>query len=254
VNQDNQISQAQLEQIESYLQNNMSEENRAAFEEKLASDEHFRILFEDTKKLILGIETASLKDNLEAFHDEMTGVKRLKTRFGANHPKNKTKSFPWTRVKWYAAASILLILGTFWFQQDPSNSEALYAKHFVPDPGLATTMGSTQNYEFYKAMVQYKQGDYDKAIENWEAFENTGKMTDTLHYFIGVAYLANGDQYKAIKYLQPLQEEAQNPFQKETAYYLGLAYLKADNVEDAKKYLTFSGTVSAQKILSELID
>ena len=254
MNQDNQISQAQFEQIESYLQNSMSEEDRAAFEEKLAASEHFSSMFEDTKKLILGIESASLKDNLEAFHDEMTGVRRLKTRFGANHPNNKKKSFPWTRVKWYAAASILLIIGTFWFQQEPSNSETLYAKHFVPDPGLATTMGSTQNYEFYKAMVQYKQGDYYKAIEKWEALENTGKMTDTLHYFIGVAHLANGDQDKAINYLQPLQAVAQNPFQKETAYYLGLAYLKADNVEDAKKYLTFSGTVSAQNILTELRD
>ncbi|MBL4662944.1 MAG: hypothetical protein JKY22_05185 [Flavobacteriaceae bacterium] len=252
MNTNNDISQEQLEQIDSYLQNSMPEDERTLFEHKLQTDENFKVLFEDIKKLILGIESASLKSSLDGFHNEMIPVKTIDLKSASKKTTSKTKLSPFTRIKWYAAASIIVLLGLFLLKNDTSPSEQLFAQHFLPDPGLPTTMGSEQNFAFYDAMVNYKQGDYSKAISKWQVLTEAGKKSDTLYYFLGVAHLANGNQNDAINYLQNLQDRERNSFQKETALYLGLAYLKADNVEDAKKYLTFSGTVSAQKILSDL--
>ena len=113
-------------------------------------------------------------------------------------------------------------------------------------------MGATDNFEFYDAMVNYKQGEYHSAINKWQTLLSSEQKNDTLHYFIGVAHLADGNENEAINYLLELNKNNSNSFKNETAYYLGLAYLKADNVKDAKKYLTFSGTASALKILADI--
>ncbi|MEM7086649.1 MAG: hypothetical protein AAF489_10735 [Bacteroidota bacterium] len=253
MNPDNNITQEQLEQIERYLQDTMPDEQRRQFEHQLQSDKDFRLLVEDVKVMLLGVESASLKSNLEQFHDEMVPVRTL-NESESSKTDIPTKKTPPKILKYLTAAAIVIFIGAFWLESRSSTTDRLYAKHFKPDPGLPTTMGATQNFKFYDAMVNYKQGEYEIAISKWETLLSSEQKNDTLHYFMGVAHLADGNEKKAIDYLQKLTENGSNSFKKETAYYLGLAYLKADNVEDAKKYLTFSETESAQQLLSELND
>ena len=253
MNPNNNITQEQLERIERYLHDTMPDEQRRQFEHQLNTDEEFRLLVDDIKVMLLGVESAALKSNLEQFHDEMVPVKTLE-----HQPASKTAArLKRTRIKmikFMAAAAVIIFLGTFWLESRSSSTDRLFAKHFVPDPGLPTTMGATENFEFYDAMVNYKQGEYKIAISKWQPLLSSEQKNDTLHYFMGVAHLANGDQKEAINYLQKLTDNGSDSFKQETAYYLGLAYLKADNVDDAKKYLTFSGTESARQLLSELND
>jgi len=253
VNPNNNITQEQLERIERYLQDTMPDEQRRQFEQQLNTDEEFRQLVDDVKVMLIGIESASLKSNLEQFHDEMIPVKPLHkhTSSATNTPEKKA---PPKILKYLTAAAIILFMGAFWWQSRSHSTDRLFAKHFTPDPGLPTTMGASENFEFYDAMVNYKQGEYKTAIRKWKALSSSEQKNDTIHYFLGVAYLASGDEKAAITYLQSLNQRSSTSFEKETAYYLGLAYLKADNVEDAKKYLTFSGTESAAQLLSELND
>lgn len=250
MNSNNNISQEQLEEIESYLNDTLPDERREQFENKMNSDSEFRLLVEDVKELLLGVESVSLRNKLDDFHDEMVPVHTLDPQ--PAQTSNRSKSDRFRIFRMVAAAAVIISLGVFWFASQGSPSEKLFAKHFSPDPGLPTTMGSAQNFEFYDAMVNYKQGDYNKAIQKWEALRASKIKNDTLHYFLGVAHLANGNENEAIGRLKELFENNTNSFKQETAYYLGLAYLKAGNVEDAKKYLTFSETESGDQILSEL--
>jgi len=254
VNSNNNITQEQLERIERYLNDSVPDEQRRQFEHQLKTDEAFKLLVADVKIMLLGIESASLKSNLDDFHDDMVPVKTLEPH---KSPSEKTTQLKKTRIKiikLMAAAAVIIFIGAFWLESRSSSTEKLFARHFTPDPGLPTTMGVTKNFEFYDAMVNYKQGDYKTALDKWQTLLFSRQQNDTLHYFIGVTHLANGDEEEAINYLKNLIEKESISFKKETAYYLGLAYLKADNVEDAKKYLTFSGTESATQLLSELND
>lgn len=253
MNPNNNITQEELERIERYLNDTMPDEQRRQFEHQLNTDADFKLLVNDVKVLLLGIESASLKNNLDQFHDEMVPVKSL-DQPTTSDASNRLKRTRIKMIKIMAAAAIILFVGSFWLESRSNATDRLFAKHFSPDPGLPTTMGANENFEFYDAMVNYKQGDYPTAISKWQALLASEQKNDTLHYFMGVAHLANGDEKEAINYLQNLTENDGNSFKKETAYYLGLAYLKADNVESAKKYLTFSGTESAQQLLSELND
>ena len=251
MNSNNNITQAQLEEIESYLNDTLLPEKRDLFENKMNSDPEFKLLVEEVKEMLLGIESGSLHNKLDDFHDEMVPVRSIE-------PSNQQALPPLKRlhkvIRYVAVAVVVIGFGAVLLLNSDSPSEKLFAKHFNPDPGLPTTMGVSNDFEFYDAMVNYKQGDYKTAIQKWEALRVSNIKNDTLHYFLGVAQLADGNENKAIEHLKDLLDNNTNSFKQETAYYLGLAYLKAGNVEDAKKYLIFSKTESGNQILSELND
>ncbi|NND62135.1 MAG: hypothetical protein HKN48_02955 [Flavobacteriaceae bacterium] len=235
------ISEEQLERIEKYLANQLNSEEQSHFENELKSSPELQQKMEWVKNTALGIESAVLREQLDDFHSDIStkGPQKLESKKSGI-------------AKWYPVAAILIVaLGLFWFMQ-PDQNLKIYNTYFEPDPGLPTTMSSNNDFDFYDGMVNYKQGDYKLAISKWEELKNSGVSTDTLLYFLGVSHLANGNHDNAIYYLKPLSEATQNSFKEDTYYYLGMAFLKADNVEDAKKYLTFSSAERAKEVLSRI--
>jgi len=63
-------------------------------------------------------------------------------------------------------------------------------EYFKPDAGLITSMGGNENYEFYRGMVDYKQGNYKAAISRWKDQLKLKKDNDTLNFYIGVSLMA----------------------------------------------------------------
>ncbi|MEZ4795705.1 MAG: tetratricopeptide repeat protein [Flavobacteriaceae bacterium] len=237
------ITQEQLEFIERCLNKTATSEELQAFNERLKNDKEFEVQVTDIKTLLLGIESQALKEKLNTFHEELL-----------DNTNNKVAPVKFLHFKKIAAAAILVIaLGSFWFLSGNKN-EKLYTKYFSPDPGLPTLMSENQNFVFYDAMVDYKQGEYKKAILKWEPLLKNSSKNDTLNYFLGMAQLANKQETKAIEYLQVVTNLDASAFKNEAYYYLGLAYLKANNVELAKKNLTFSTVDNSKKILTELYD
>ncbi len=238
------ISQEQLETIERYINGTMASEELNAFETKLNSDSEFKLQVEDIKTLLTGIEAQSLKDQLNEFHKELP-----KSTFQKAEPKVRYLHFR----KLVAAAAIIIALGGFWFfNQNPN--EKLYSKYFSPDPGLPTTMSNTANFEFYDAMVNYKQGDYKTAIQKWEILKTKTPNNDTLNYFLGVAHLANKNGVHAISFLEKSIGDKNFSFANDAHFYLGLAYLKEGNIELAKHNFKMSSFEKSQALLSELED
>lgn len=236
------ITQELLETVERYYNDSMPIEERSSFEIKLKSDETFNSLVEDIKTLLLGIESQSLKEQLDEFHKDIPLTISKKTS-----PKVKVLQL----IKYAVAAVIVIALGSYWLFGKPSN-EKLYAKYFTPDPGLPTTMSATDNFEFYDAMVNYKHSDYDIAIKKWTLLIDKKPHNDTLTYFLGVAHLANKNENKAINFLSEATESSESVFLNEAYYYLGLAYLKANKKEDAIKYLKLTRVEKSIELLDKL--
>jgi len=240
----NNISQEEFEKIEAYLSNQLSDAEKAAFDEKLENDIHFKAKVEEVKTIVSGIEAQVLKEQLDIFHEELSTDKKMSS---AKNPK--VVSFNWKRMA--AAAVIIIGLGSFWLLSGNSN-DRLYAEYFSPDPGLPTTMGNTDNYEFFKAMVSYKQGDYDEALIIWKDQLKNNVSSDTLSYFIGSALLADKKETEAISYLTYVTKQEETVFKSEAYFYLGLAYLKAGKVEEAIEVLEKSDLKKAKDLLNKL--
>lgn len=239
------ISQEQLEAIERYLNGQMTGDELTAFETRLQEDETFKTIVDDVKTIFNAIETQALKEKMEDFHEELEDTPIIPL-----HTKHKS-SFK----KYLVAASVVALLGLGYFTFfGKSQNEKLYVKYFTPDPGLPTTMGNTDNFDFYDAMVNYKQGDYQTAINKWEVLLESNTESDTLNYFIGVAHLAKNNTLLAINYLSKVTYSNANVFDKEAHYYLGLAYLKTNETQLAKENLSFSSYEQSQSILAQLND
>lgn len=222
----------------------MTSQELKDFNQLLELDNDFKIKVEDVKTMLTGIEIQSLKEKLDEFHEDIpqSEIKKPNT--------NKVRSLNLSKIA--IAAALVIAFGSIWFFNTPKN-EKLYSNYFKPDPGLPTTMSATNNFDFYDAMVKYKHGDYEEAIDKWKVLQEKKPENDTLNYFLGVAHLANKNVSDAIPFLERSIDAEDNFVFLDDAYlYLGLAYLKEGNMELAKKHLNTSETAVARKIISEL--
>lgn len=232
-------NQADFELIERFYIGDLSDTEAADFAQRRQTDAQFEAEVQDYLALMEGIETAALKAQLDDYHQ---GISKETNNLKLNFKRLSI-----------AAAVILGVTILAFLLLKPSEPEVLFAKYFEPDPGLPTLMSQTndQEYQFQNGMVAYKQGDYDKALNNWEKLEDKN-TNDTIGYFIGVAKLADGDDEGAITYLLPLAEKESQSFSSETYHYLALAYLKNGQTELAKKYLNLSSLEASKQLLEEL--
>lgn len=240
----NNITQEEFERIEAYLNNSLSKGDLQIFENRLENEEGFAAKVEDIKTVLTGIETQALKEQLNEFHKDISTPAKDTIQFNP-----KVKSLQWRKIA--VAAALIIAAGSFWFLNRNSNNQ-LYADFYSPDPGLPTTMSSTNNYEFYEAMVAYKQGYYKDALNTWTNQLKTKVDNDTLNYFVGSALLADKKEHKAISYLQEVINTDNSVFKNEAFYYLGLAYLKNNNKEKAIEYLLKSDFTKAKDLLKKL--
>jgi tetratricopeptide (TPR) repeat protein len=237
------IPQELFEAIERYIQGTMPPKELKDFNEYLNIDADFRLQVEEIKTLLLGIETQALKEQLDAFHEEIPG---------GGHLKNPSKKAQYLFIsKIAAAAAIIIAIGSIWFFSSSPNQK-LYAKYFKPDPGLPTTMGNNANFEFYDAMVNYKHGDYALAIKKWEKLNAIKPDNDTIAYFLGVAHLANKNEDRAIPFFEKVILNPDFVFQNDAYFYLGLSYLKNGNYKAAKKNFTLSKLETSKELLKQL--
>ena len=216
------ISQEQQEEFERFLLNQMELEEETIFHEKLEGDTILKNQFEEFKALLFAVEEDGLRKVLNDFHDTIP-------------KKDNTSKSNFYLYRIAAGIAIIVALGLWFFNQQSPNDK-LFEEYFTPDPGLPTVMGSSENYDFYEAMVDYKQGNYQVAIEKWEKLLLAKPNNDTLNYFLGVAHLAGGANEAAIPFLIKVSNSS-SYFEKEARHYLGLAYLKKGEIDKAKTFL-----------------
>ncbi len=207
-----------FEAIEAYVLDRMSPAERGAFEQRIAADPALRAEVELERENIHAVELGGLQRMLH-------GLRAEEQRAG------KGGSGAWWR---YAAAVVILLIGSvLWFGR-PSANERLFTEHFTPDPGLPVAMGATDAPVFADAMVSYKEGKYAQARVKWEVLLTAEPDNDTLRYFIACTDLATDRPGHAIPELERLAREDGSPFSAKARWYLFLAYVRTGDHERAR--------------------
>lgn len=247
MNRDIDISQEEFEAIERYIQQQMTVEEREAFTKKLNTDLALKHKLETIKLLLMGIQEAELEEKLEEFHDGLHLLKK-------NRIQPPTNTF--ALKKWLVAASVLVIvaLSSLLFLNRDTKEEKLFAAYFRPEPGLISAMGTSDNYLFDRAMVDYKVGDYDAALAAWENLLASKPENDTLNYFIGSAYLIKKKEETAIAHFKKVIDNQNSFFRNDALWYTGLALLKLNRKTEALGFIERAEHENKAALLKELKD
>lgn len=232
------ISQELQETFERRLLGHMEPQEEHDFDKKLLNDKELCAQFEEFKSFFYVVEEQGLRNVLDKFHEGIgTAPTNMKLRLLA--------------YRIAAGIAVLLALSIWWYNR-PNTNERLYNSYFSPDPGLPTVMGTHDNYSFYEAMVDYKQGNYKKAIKKWEKLLLSKPTNDTLQYFLGASYMATENMEKAILRLAPISDASNSIFYEDINLYLGLAFLKKNDIEKAKLSLSKSTHPKSKDLLSQI--
>lgn len=241
----NQLTDEETEEIERFLQQEMDESEAADFSQRMRENEELRQKVDEVKLTQLAIGEIALKERLDEYHEAIQTV--------SGKPVNR-RVIQWG-VSWKIAATILFVVvaaGT-WLLFTNNNSHRLYSRYYKPDPGLMTAMsGDNDNYEFEKAMVEYKSGDYRKALSEWGVLLEKRPASDTLLYFMGAASQAVNENDKAIMYFEKVAQQGSGSFLKDAYWYLGLAWLKNGATDKAINYIRMSEYPQSDELINDL--
>lgn len=211
--------------IEKYLQNRLSVEEKQLFDELLKNDIQFK-------------EDVALHTNLKEVveYDDDTNFKKL-----ISNIESKAKSTLQKRnyTKWLVAASIVVLLGSFYVinLNKTVSSNKLFATYFEPYRNVIQPVerGNEMQDKKTQAFTAYENGYFEEAITLFSELHIT--TNESYYLFYKANALLQLEQANESINLLLEHLKTNDILTQKTNWYLALAYLKIDDTENAKNTL-----------------
>ena len=213
-----------IELIEKYFDEELSEVDAATFERRLSTDDGFRTLVEQEKYLIGAIR-------MQGLTDELGQLKRMEATL-----KDPSLHFLQTsNRRWYilAAAVVSLIIIARFALMPPITTEALYEDHFRPYPNIFEPQlrGEAHTDKRTEAFKAYDKRDYEQAATLFRALLQSQPDPGAL-LLLGNSNLMIGNTDEAIANFSQLVNEP-SELSVQAKWFLSLAYLKKEDTARA---------------------
>jgi tetratricopeptide (TPR) repeat protein len=217
-----------LELIESYFNQSLSDINKTAFEERLKTDVDFKKAAIEYQATVAVLNTVRERES-----------KAFLTKVNATMPP---VMLPIERPNfrlWAMAAAVLLMVSVgFWLFKNGDDGVKLkspVADCFEVYPSLNSTRGAEQKDNNTAAFEAYDARKYAKSADLFgKAF--TENRDSILLFYKGIAELGGGETQKAVTNLTPLIGSNIVP-QEALYFYLGLAEAENNRTEKAVFWL-----------------
>ncbi len=262
---------AYMEQIDKYLNHELIDLERAAFEEALTTDEDLRralylqlemrdALNEDSWSFLQASNQEDAVKALEAFFRSQEAV-QLREKFkkvGNTQPiapRNRSRKF------WWVAASLIVMLGaSYLFWPKTQSPQELFAEYVVVDqmPSFVARSSSGDDL-LQQGQLAFEEEAYTQSLEIFESYLNTTEEVDARVYsYIFKASLLLDDIASAQKALNTLEHT--NSFEAQKAdWYYALFYLHQERIAESKERLEIILSdsknyqyIQAQELLNKL--
>jgi len=224
------LKETDLHLIDKYLQSQLDAKEEQLFLEK-QNDPDFQKeldLRKDSLSVFKKKGRQELKEKLQNLEKEIQGESVDKQETAK---VRKISSIRWIGI----AATLLFLIGMFWWNTQTVNPDQLFAQHFQPYPNIIAPIVKSQTpspsaYEL--AFQKYEQKNYQDAIPLLKEIK-----TDEGRFYLAISHLANGDDQQAISLLGDLTKEPSNRFYEASQWYLALAYLKSNQSDKSTDLL-----------------
>jgi len=220
-----------VEEIDSYLNEEMDEESLALFEDELiyssglAADLNFH---KEVDKAISETDIISLRENLRNIAREQHD--QANEKLGIATPKTKN-------LFWYAAASVIVLMVVFTslMRSRSYSSQQLYANYYQPyKSGESVSRSALSSYNGLNvALREINQGKYRDALESMSMIQAKERDGYSINFYSGVAYQELGEYNRAISSFSEVIHHGDNLLVEQSEWYIGLCYLKVDERQKA---------------------
>jgi tetratricopeptide (TPR) repeat protein len=233
-------------EFDEYLQGEMTVEEKLVFEQQLRDQPDLASAFETYKGLHLHLENKFGQANeLQAFKKNLKGIS--KTHF----KKSKTKVVRFKPWYYVAAASVAILFGLFFLNQ---NVNPKFEDYNQPETAFFTERGET-NDNLKLAQDAFNTKRYKEAIPLFETILKADKSAE-IQYFYGMALLEENRVNDAEKIFTALK--VGNSIYKDKAIWsLALSKLKQKDYKSCKELLLtipedYEGNDQVDALLEEL--
>ncbi len=208
----------QTEKIEQYLDDNLSKEERGAFEREIEENSELR------EELQLQLR---LRKALQA--RQQLELKEKVAAISQSQQSEEKKSYLLVKI---AAVAVLVLASTYYLVHLRYTNDALSEYYDTDYPDRITTMGGPQKID--DAMRAYNAREYEKALQLFKEIQEK-EPDDRLAIYQAVAYRKLGKNKEAIYFIQRQLEE--DKYSESLHWELVLNYLANDQEELAEKEL-----------------
>lgn len=244
--------QDRLEQVDRYLQGQMSPEEQKSFEHQMEADPSLQKEVEQGRIFLLtmeNLEDDELRGELRKTNEVLQNA-RQSTEVNYNEPEgdeNDKQDEPrvipissyYQRIVATAAAVILLLIpGYFLFLQDDA-ANALFNEHY--ETPANTIPGNTRseadiNQQLQKVTSLYENGSYTKAVQEANAYLANNPNDYEVRFYRGIMYIELDRYKKAIEELKQVEANT-TAFATKAQWYMAMAHLALDQTKEAKAIL-----------------
>ncbi len=228
------MEQIDLLLLERYFEGDLSEQERAVFAQKLASEPSFAEAFRLEQDLVAGIELAGnqrLRERLNIIHQEET--KREAT----------VKPLYTGRRWWLLAAAVVagLVIGWWWLGSQPS--EQKLANQYLEQPFQVEDSffrGESDDEQVRTdALTLYRKGEFEAAATAMRDVMASGNARASDYFLAGLCqlYQTTPDYTAALGFFSKASSLDATAYSDEINWYTGLANIKLDNESAAKTAL-----------------
>jgi hypothetical protein len=232
--------------FDQYLQNEMSAEEKNAFERQLAEDQTLASAFETFKEMQLQLTNKfGIEKEREAFKANLKNISQ------AHFKSSETKVIKLKPWYYAAAASVAVLFGIFFFNHNPNPS---FEDFNQPEQAYFTERGTTE-VTLKQAEIAFNNKQYKKAISLFETILKENKTAE-VRYFYGISLVEENQFQKSEAVFKELQSGT-SVYKNKAAWHLALSKLKQKDYQACKEILLtipadYENTVQVQKLLKEL--
>jgi len=244
-----------IDEIEAYLNQEMTEVEQTAFEGRMQGDKALAEEVRFHRAVVGGIDLAgelNFKELVGEVHNELKQEQFLESAKTVKTQEAKVRKirFSSRRILSLAASFAILLMAAWWLFLRPVSSEQLYASYFeLPSEVLSTEIESRLSEtgfgtnkvaleQLETAIQAYQNSDYETAIEGFQTFKNTAPEDALVNYASFYEAISSLKLEKTQISQDLLQDVYEDPrLQEEALWYLAMTYLKKDKKEEAKYVL-----------------
>jgi tetratricopeptide (TPR) repeat protein len=243
--------------IDRYLDGDMDEKEKLWFEKELQSDSNIARdleLHREVNKAIRESDVLKLRSQLDEIHHEIE----------PEYQKTVARKVIQSKYSRIAAASVVvlftlgMLLGNLLNQ--PLTADQLFEKYYeVPEVTAPPRSDVEIDLLYQEALEYYSNEQFGEAMELFEKVIQLDNTNMEAHMAVGISNIETNKPRKAKESFTMIIEQEDNLYFDQARWYLGLCYLKMDNVDEAQSQFILVATddrsnlqTVAKKILKEL--